>query len=229
MKMVKFLTLFLLSATVVAANASEIYSTAFEEQDGFQLGPLDSASSKWATDGPYPFVIVDGTHQGRNSQILESTSANNDEASRVWLSDVDFGGADKVVVELDIMALPSGGKGYQANIQLGEFSGKPKTTMHGTAAQVSLRGSGRIVAFDGQAETEIAKYAMGEWIKLRIETDHSTQKYSVSVNGETVGEDLNFRDPTVFRSRGLGFTHYSGMEGTQPFAMALDNISITAQ
>jgi hypothetical protein len=222
------LALMCIGAAPLAVAVSPIYFTGFESDEGFQLGPLDPEAPNWATDGPYAFAVTDGANHGRGNQILESTAATSDEASRCWLREVDFLDADKVVVELEIMALPSGGKGYQANVQLGEFTGKPRTTMQGTAAQVSLRGSGRIVAFDGDVEKEVGPYTPGEWIKLRIEADHSAKKYSVTVNDDVAVTDLGFRDPSVFRSQGFGFTHYSGTDGTQPFAMAVDNLKISA-
>jgi hypothetical protein len=226
-KHLTILTILCAGTASLAVAESPIYSTGFESDEGFQLGPLDPAAPNWATDGPYAFAVTDGANHGRDNQILESTAGTSDEASRAWLREVDFLGADKVVVELEIMALPSGGNGYQANFQLGEFTGKPRTTMQGTAAQISLRGSGRIVAFDGDVEKEVGPYTPGEWIKLRIEADHSAKKYSVTVNDDVAVADLGFRDPSVFRSQGLGFTHYSGKEGTQPFAMAVDNLKIT--
>lgn len=219
-------TLFCVLMSAAAIGETPIYATGFESNEGFQIGPMGPETANWATVGPYAFAVNDGSNYGRDGQILESTAPQSDEGSRLWLSGVDFRDANKVVVELDMLALPSGGSGYQANLQLGDFPEKPKTGMVGTAAQISLRGSGRVVAFDGENEKEIGRYVPGEWVKLRIEADHSSKTYSVTVDNGPPAANLNFRDPEVVRSQSLGFTHYSGTNVEQPFAMALDNLKI---
>lgn len=218
----------LIGSLLYAAAESVIYETGFESAQGFQPGPLHETAGDWGSEGGYPFVIADGGASGKDGQVLESSAADAGEAGRAWLRNVDFKGAEKITVEMEVMAQSSGSAGYQANIQLGEFENRPKTKAEGTAAQVSLRGSGKIVVFDGDTEKELGEFKSGEWIKLRIEADHATKKWSVAVNDAAPVADINFRDNQVFRSNAFGLTHYSGSDAKRPCSMTVDNVKISA-
>lgn len=217
----------LLAAAAVNAETS-IYETGFETSDKFQPGALDLSGSPWKTSGAYPFEIKASSGDG-HGLILESATEKAGEGSRAWVTDIDFKTASKITVEMDVKAVRSGTVGYQANIHLGNFEGQPKTKSEGTAALVSLRGSGRMVAFDGDAERELKSFKDGEWLHLRIDADSDAKTYSVAVDGETLASDLAFRDPATTGIASFGLTHYSGTELTTPCSMAIDNLKITGQ
>lgn len=218
--------LFVCVSTTMAETV--IYETGFESSDNFQAGPLDKSGATWISRGEaYPFEIKDGG-EGGHGQILESAGDKAGEGSRAWISGIDFKGAGKVSVEFDIRAMRSGAPGYQANIHLGNFEGAPKVGPQGSAALVSLRGSGQMVVYAGDTPSEVKSFKDGEWMRVRIDADVATKKYSVSVNGDPVASDLDFRDPATENISSFGFTHYSASEALSPFSMGVDNVKITA-
>lgn len=221
-------TALLLAAPCMLRAESAAYATGFESADGSQPGPLDEASGNWGTRGGYPFAIVDGSASGRSGQILESATDEAGDAARAWIRNVDFPSSDKVAVEMDVRAVDSGATGYQANIQVGDFKEMPKTGAQGTAVQISMRGSRKIMVFDGDVEKEIGTFVPGEWIRLRIEADNTAKKFSVAVNDADAVTDINFRDPQVPQCTALGFTHYSGASLLSPCSMSVDNVKIFA-
>ncbi len=221
-------TALLLAVPCMLRAESAAYATGFESADGFAAGPLGESSANWVTRGGYPFAVVDGSSAGGSGQILESATGQAGEAARAWIRNVDFPSSDKVVVEMDIRAVDSGSSGYQANIQLGDFKEAPPTGARGTAAQVSLRGSGKVIVFDGESEKEIGTFFPGEWMKLRIEANNAASKFTVSINGADAAADINFRDPQVQQCTALGFTHYSSSTPVRPCSMAVDNVKISA-
>lgn len=221
----------LCSAFLLAAAATNaetvIYETGFEPADKFQTGALEQSGETWKTSGDYPFEIKDAGSDGKG-QILESASDNAGSGSRAWIKGVDFKGSDKVSVEMDVRPVRSGALGYQANIHLGNFEDAPKTKPEGTAVLISIRGSGRMITFDGETEHELKSVKDGEWIHLRIDADGNAKTFSVAVNGEPVASDLAFHDPQAGWITALGFTHYSGSETKNACSMAVDNVKITA-
>lgn len=222
-----FSAVLLLTATYASAE-TVIYETGFEPSDKFQPGALENSGGTWKTNGDYPFGIKDAGSDSQG-QILESATDKAGAGSRAWITGIDFKGADKVSVEMDVRAVRSGAPGYAANIHLGNFEDAPKVGPQGTAALISMRGSGRMVIFNGETETDIKGFKDGEWIRLRIDADPIAKKYSVAVDGETVASDLDFRDPATADISALGFTHYSASDARVPCSMAVDNVKITAQ
>ncbi len=205
-----------------------IYETGFEPADKFQIGALEQSGETWKTSGDYPFEIKDAGSDGKG-QIMESASDNAGSGSRAWINGVDFKGSNKVSVALDVRRVRSGALGHQANIHLGNFEDAPKTKPDGTAVLISIRGSGRMIAFDGETEHELkTEVKDGEWLQLRIDADGDAKTFAVSVNGEPVASDLAFRDPQAGWITALGFTHYSGSEAMNSCSMAVDNVKITA-
>lgn len=217
----RILALSLLLPTVLLAD-QVLYETGFEKSEGVTAGTLDNTSTGWKTNGPNPFqiIVADG---GAAGQVMASLAPEAAEGSRAWLSIPS--GDKKTVVEMSFKPTVSGSPGYQANLHLGTFPAAPGTS--GMAAVISFRGSGKIYAFDGEKERELAKFNNGTWHKLRVECDPATQKFDVFVDGDQIGTGLTFNDPGVTEIRSLGLTHYTGSSATSPSGLAVDNIKIS--
>ena len=220
----RILALSLLLPTVLLAD-QVLYETGFEKSEGVDAGKLDNTSTGWKTNGPNPFQII-AADDGSTGQIMASIAPEAAEGSRAWLSNANLAGDKKTVVEMSFKPTVSGSVGYQANLHLGSFPAAPGTS--GMAAVISFRGSGKIYAFDGEKERELAKFSNGTWHKLRVECDPATQKFDVFVDGDQVGAGLAFNDPGVTEIRSLGLTHYTGTSATSPSGLAVDNIKISA-
>jgi hypothetical protein len=220
----RILTLILLLPTVLLAD-QVLYETGFEKSDGVAAGPVGDTSTGWKTNGPNPFVIV-ATDDGTDGQMMASQAESSSEGSRAWLGNTNLGGDKKTTVEMSFKANNSGSPGYQANLHIGSFKAAPGTS--GMAAIISFRGSGKIVAFDGEKEVELTKFQTGAWHKLRVECDPSTQKFDVFVDNEPRGTGLAFNDPDVREILSLGLTHYTGTGATAASGLAVDNIKVSA-
>ena len=217
----RILTLSLLLPTVLFAD-QVLYETGFETSEGVAAGALDTTSIGWKTNGPNPFQII-AADDGLAGQSMASVAPEAAEGSRAWLSIPS--GDKKTVVEMSFKPTVSGSPGYQANLHLGSFPAAPGTS--GMAAVLSFRGSGKIYAFDGEKERELAKFSNGAWIKLRVECDPATQKFDVFVDGEQIGAALAFNDPGVTEIRSVGLTHYTGSTATAPSGLSVDNVKIS--
>jgi hypothetical protein len=217
----RILAFIFLLPTILFAD-QVLYETGFEKSEGVTAGSLDNTSTGWKTNGPNPFQII-SADDGSGGQIMASVAPEAAEGSRAWLSIPS--GDKKTVVEMSFKPTVSGSPGYQANLHLGTFPAAPGTS--GMAAVISFRGSGKIYAFDGEKERELAKFNSSTWHKLRVECDPATQKFDVFVDGDQVGAGLAFNDPGVTEIRSLGLTHYTGSSATTPSGLAVDNVKIS--
>ena len=220
----RILALCLLIPTALLAD-QVLYETGFEKAEGVAAGPLENTSTGWKTNGPHPFLIVE-SDDGSGGQILASAADEAAEGSRAWLGGTNLGGDKKTVVEMSFKPTNSGSPGYQANLHIGSFKAAPGNS--GMAAIISFRGSGKIIAFDGEKEVELAKSSTGAWHKLRVESDPATQKFDVFVDGEPRATGLAFNDPDVREILSVGLTHYTGTAATAASGLAVDNIRISS-
>lgn len=200
-----------------------LYETGFEESEGVSVGSLEGTSTEWKTNGPNPFEII-ARDDGEVGQMMASQSEFASEGSRAWLNNFNFDGERKIIVEMSLKANNSGSRGCQANVHLGNFNAAPGSS--GMAAIISFRGSGRIVAFDGENEVELMQLSSTSWHILRIECDPVSQTFDVIVDGDARATGLAFNDPDAHEILSLGLTHYTGSDAISPSGLAVDNVKI---
>lgn len=92
------------------------------------------------------------------------------------------------------------------------------------SAWVSLKGNGRLYAWSGNAEMELAAdIPVGEWQALRIEIDVPAGAYRVLLNGREVARDLAFFNAAVHAVRSIQFKEYNS--GKSVGGVYLDDIT----
>ena len=95
------------------------------------------------------------------------------------------------------------------------------------SAWVSLKGNGRLYAWSGTTERELAaEIPVNEWQALRIEMDVAAGAYRVLLNGREVARDLAFFNTAVHAVRSLQFKEYNS--GKSVGGVYIDDITVRA-
>ena len=232
------LVLILLASGISGAALAGGFSTGFEVTDvpasfgGDELHRTGGEPYRWNWSGEdIGAVSAKPAATRTGSQGVDATRRSTGHSQAWWTRPGAFPAATsgKVSISMVIRAVDwQDNQDSFVEIAVSDISADDLGANDTRSSWVSLKGNGRLYAWNGNAEQELATdIAVHEWQALRIEVDVAAGTYRVFLNGQEAGSGLAFFNPAVRAVRSLQFKDFNNGKSTG--GVYFDDVAVTVE